>query len=692
MNRYLLEVGVEEFPSRFIASTKEQFAHLFRDLLTKEGLTIDQFRIESTPRRFTIWLENPKQEDQDQEEIVRGPAVKIAYDAAGNPSKALQGFMRSKGLEETDLFREQKGKEEYVFARIKKEALSVESILAEVAPQVIRRISNPRSMRWGGKNLQFLRPIRWILSLYNDRVLPFELEGIPVSNLTRGHRFLGKDSITVNHIEDYEKLLEENYVIVSEKERENRIIRGMNRLAREKGGHPMDDPVLLAEVVHIVEYPTPFLGNIPSEYLELPAQVIITPMKDHQRYFPVLDDQGKLLPYFLSVRNGDEQGLENVQEGNEKVLVPRLEDAKFFFDQDLKKSPEDYVQELEGLTFHEKLGTMLDKTHRLEKLVAQLSTGLSLGQDTTDNVVRAAHLSKADLVTKMVVEFTELQGVMGRIYAEKAGESPIVAQAIEEQYMPVSSGASLPQTTSGTILSLADKIDLLAGMFAINVEVTGSQDPFGLRRAAIGVIDIMLKQKLHVDLTESFRDALLLYVENRGLVFDYEEVMGRVEEFFGGRLRNKLLELGYRYDVVDSVIATKDKDLVSCFRRTKAVKEFLDQDENYQTTTSFLRVGNMAKNAETTELSEDVLQEEDKAFYASFSQLDAAKEEIHRGHYQEALEALSRWMPQVNDYMDSTMIMVEDPILRQARLALMARIQEVITSLFLPDRIVREER
>lgn len=691
MNKYLLEIGVEEFPARFMESTKQQLESGVRKGLTEQGLAVEAVRLESTPRRFALWLEDIRPSDLADEEVVRGPAKKIAFDDQGEPSRALQGFMRSKGLDLSDLFYEVQGKDEYVFARIKKEEISIEKALQKVIPQAIRQISNPRSMRWGGKNLLFLRPIRWLVSLYNDEVLDLDLEKIPVSNISKGHRFLGGDRVVIETIDGYEKVLEENFVIIDEQRRKEIIVRGLNRLARENGGVPLLDEDLLYEVVHIVEYPTVFLGHIPEEYLQLPQEVIITPMKDHQRYFPVVkSENGKLLPYFLSVRSGGEDGLDNVIRGNERVLAPRLEDAKFFYRQDLSVSLDEYAEKLEGLVFHEKLGTMKEKSDRLVSLTRQIGNRISCGEETMDHACRAAELAKADLVTNMVVEFTELQGTMGRIYAKQAGENPLVCQAIEEQYQPRSSGAKLPQSTAGTMLSIADKVDTIAGLFAINVEVTGSQDPFGLRRAAIGIIDMLISTSMNVSLSDIFRDALVLYVEQKGLVFDYEEVIQKINDFFLGRLRVKLKDDGIRYDVVDAVLDGGKTDIVSLAKKARAVQEFLDKDPENRLMTSFVRIDKMADKAETADLDPDLLADEDREMADSLVRAGQIHSDIRQGHFEDALIGLEDWMATVNRYMDSTMILVDDEGVRRNRLAMLKTVNDCIRELLNPQLIVRD--
>ncbi len=404
---------------------------------------------------------------------------------------------------------------------------------------IIKSIVFPKSMRWGGgKNIRFARPIRWIVSLYNESVVPFDLEGIKVGNITRGHRFLGSSHIEVNSVDEYFKILEENYVIVDQNKRKDIIKYGSERLAKEKGGNLLMDAELLEEVTYLVEYPTPpLIGRIEDEYLQLPVDVVITPMKEHLRYFPVVDDKGRLLPYFITVRNGNEKHIDIVTKGNEKVLGARLEDAKFFYYEDIKKPLEDYVEELNNIIFQEKLGTLYDKTIRVQKLAEKIGNYLEVGQETKKNIERAAYLSKADLVTKMVDEFTELQGKMGMEYAKQSGENEIVSLAIYEQYLPRFAGDQLPTTTAGAILSIADKLDTIAGSFAIGIQPTGSQDPYGLRRQALGIINIILDRKLNLNLGDIVDFALYIYVDENSLVFDYENTKQEILEFFNGRIK-----------------------------------------------------------------------------------------------------------------------------------------------------------
>lgn len=691
MNRYLLEIGVEEFPAKYISSTKGQFREKFEKVLDENEIKYDKISINTTPRRFSILLNGLIKDESDRVEKVKGPSKDIALDKENKPSKALEGFMRGKNLNIEDIFFEDLNGKEYAFANVKVKTKTIAEIISEEVPKIIRGISNPKSMRWAGKNLRFLRPIRWFLSLYNDEILTFDLEGIKVSNITKGHRFLGKSEIVIDKIDEYEKKLEENFVIIDEKKRFDMILRGINRLAKAKGGNVLLDDDLLDEVVHIIEYPTAFIGSIELEYLDLPKEVVITPMKDHQRYFPVVKDDGDLMPFFISVRNGDDKGIENVIEGNEKVLTARLEDAKFFYKQDVKAETSTWKEKLATVSFHENLGSLSDKEDRLVKIVEVIGNTMDVGESTLADAKRAAEISKLDLVSKMVIEFTELEGTMGRIYAIEKGENISVAKAIEEQYMPRKSGGDLPKTTAGILLSLADKIDTIVGLYADGIEVTGSQDPYALRRAALGIINILLENQINLSLTEIFKASLVTYVDQFQLVFDYNEVNLKIEEFIKNRLKNKLIDDGYRYDLVDACINTTDSSVVSMDRRVKFMDKFINEDDraNYFLTSS-IRLDNMAKNIDLPNIDKDLLGDEDKLIYDLSKKSDEIGIYIDRGELEEAVDMLFPIFDELNKYLDATKVITEDEAKTANRLSILARIAENVRKLYNPGTVVRE--
>lgn len=680
MSNYLLEIGVEEIPSDYVKNTKNQLKEKFEKLITDNKLTCDEIVVESTPRRFAIFLENINADTEEKTISVKGPSVKIAYDEGGEPKKPLLGFLKGQGAEISDVvIREFKG-EDYIYVEKKEKAKSVAEVLEENVYDLVKSISFPRSMRWRGKSIRWARPIRWFVSLLDDEILAFDAEDISVSNITKGHRSLGSNHIVVERIENYEKLLRENYVILRYKDRKDLILRGLNRLSSEVGGEYMKDADLLDEVINIVEYPTVLIGDIDKKYLELPKEVITTPMKDHQRYFPVEDENKNLLPYFLLVRNGDDTHSENVVEGNKKVLVARLEDAKFFYDIDMKKPLADYVDDLENLAFFEGLGDMKLKTKRLERLAENYRLALDIGDDMAHPIGRAAYLSKADLVTKMVVEFTELQGTMGRIYAEKSGEEERISTAIEEAYMPRSAGDKLPKTITGIVLSIADKMDTIVGLYAIEKYVTGSQDPFGLRRACLGIINIFLENSIDVDLRKLIGDALLIYTEENELSFDYDLAMEKTLDFFRDRLRNKLIDDGHKYDTVNAVLKDGELNILKLTKKVEALDKFLEENEDQ--ISYFTRIVNLSDANMGEEVNKDLLEGDlEKDFFAEVNALGEYKESSETDYLKE-LENIKMTSEVGNNYLDNTMINVEDEDLKANRIAMLNILARRIKEIF----------
>ena len=687
MSNYLLEIGVEEIPSDYVKNTKRQLEDKFKKLIEENKLTCESISVESTPRRFAILLSNVEADLTEKTVSVKGPSVKIAYDEGGEPKKPLLGFLRGQGADISDVvIREFKG-EDYIYVEKKEKSKSVAEVLRENVYELVKSISFPRSMRWAGKSIRWARPIRWFVSLLDDEVLDFDAEGIFVGRVTKGHRTLGSNHVEIDKIENYEKLLKENFVILKYKDRKDIILRGLNRLSSEVGGEYMKDEGLLDEVINIVEYPTVLIGGIDKKYLEIPKEVITTPMKDHQRYFPVLDENKNLLPYFLVVRNGDEEFKENVVEGNKKVLVARLEDAKFFYDIDMKKPLEAYVEDLENLAFFEGLGNMKLKTERLMDLTERYRQALAIGEDMAHPIGRAAYLSKADLVTKMVVEFTELQGTMGRIYASKSGEEERVATAIEESYMPRSSGSALPKTITGIILSIADKMDTIVGLYAIEKYVTGSQDPFGLRRACLGIINIFLENTIDIDLRKLVNDALLVYTEKNELAFDYDTAMDKVLDFFRDRLKNKLIDDGVSYDTVNSVINTSDLNIIKIAKKAKSIDRFLEDNEDQ--VSYFTRIINLSDYQVDAEVREDLFENDlERSFYEKITELGDFSPSAEADFLAE-LNRIKETSEIGNAYLDNTMINVEDEEVKNNRIAMLNKLARRIEQILDIKEIVR---
>lgn len=672
---FLLEIGVEELPARYIEDAKAQLKENTKNALEKERIEYENIKVLSTPRRLTVIVYGLSDKGKSLENIVKGPSKKIAFDEENNPTKALLGFMKGQGVELKDTYIDSLNGEDYVYARSTQDGKEIEEVLKDSLDFIIKNINFPKSMRWGGKNLKFARPIRWLMTLLDDKVLNYELEGIKSNNITRGHRFLGKNHIEVDKIENYEEILKENYVIVDEAKRRDIIKYGMEKLAREKGGSVQKDELLLDEVTNLVEYPTPIIGRIKDEYLKLPFDVITTPMKEHLRYFPVLDDKHRLLPYFITVRNGDNQYEEIVIKGNEKVLGARLEDAKFFYKEDMKYPLEDYLEKLKTVTFHEKLGSMYDKTIRINKLANKIGDYLQVGDETMRNLDRASYLAKADLVTKMVTEFTELQGKIGMEYASQKGENEIVSLSIFEQYLPRYAGDKLPSTTSGSILSISDKLDSICGLFAIGIQPTGSQDPFAMRRGAIGIINIINDKKLNVSLMDLIDFSLYIYVEENGLACDYKKVRKEIVEFFMGRVRNIFLEKGLSYDIIDSVINSGTDNIYDMKIRSEKIDQWAKSEDIADMLSSFNRISTLAVKGDSTEVKRDLLSPEGISLYDAYNNIEEKVDSfISKKEYDKALVLLSSLKQPIDNFFDSVMVMVDDIEIRNNRLALIKKI------------------
>ncbi len=686
MNNYLLfEVGVEELPSRFVSSTLDQIKNNLTKMLNENRVSFDDIKTYGTPRRLTFIIENISQRQADLEEEVKGPSKKIALDAEGNFTKPALGFMKSKGLKEEDIVFKTVGKDEYIFGTIKEEGKETSEVLKDILPEAVKNTTFPKAMRWGGKNMRFARPIRWLVTLLNDNVLEVYLEGIVSSNVTKGHRFLGQSEFEVTSLDDYLTKLRENFVILDQDERKEMIRKQCIEVANTLGGQVEFDEGLLEEVTHLVEYPTAFYGEFNEDYAKLPKEVVTTPMQQHQRYFPVVKD-GKLLPNFIAVRNGNDYRIDKVKEGNEKVLVARLEDARFFYKEDTKKHLQEYAEKLKSVVFQAKLGTVYDKTVRIEKLASNIIELLNLSSDKEDTI-RAAKLCKADLVTGMVFEFTELQGIMGREYAKVSGENEAVSEAIFEHYLPRFAGDILPTTNSGIALSIADKIDSITGFFAIGIQPTGSQDPYALRRQALGVLNIIMDRKLDIDLKE----LVSLSLENySNIEFNKEEVISSIMEFFKERIKNLFRDLGIRYDVIDAVLSAEIDDISDMHQRAVELNNWLDKDELVEMLTAFNRVSTLAQKATSSSVSEDLLKEEAEIkLYKEFKEVNTKVEQLLQDKkYSEALDSFASLRPSIDFMFDNVMIMDKVEAIKNNRLGLLKEIYDTMLSICDLSKIV----
>lgn len=686
MNNYLLfEVGVEELPSRFVSSTLQQIKNNLIKMLGENRIEFNEINTYGTPRRLTFIVKGISERQSNLEEEVKGPSKKIALDTDGNFTKPALGFMKSKGLKEEDVVFKTVGKDEYIFGTIRQEGKETSEVLKNILPEAVKSVTFPKAMRWGGKNMRFARPIRWMVTLFNDNVLEFDLEGIQSSNITKGHRFLGQSEFEVNSLEDYLNKLEENYVILDQDRRKEMIRTQCIEVANSLGGEVEFDEDLLEEVTHLVEYPTAFYGEFNEDYAKLPKEVVTTPMQQHQRYFPVVKD-GKLLPNFIAVRNGNDYRIDKVKAGNEKVLVARLEDALFFYREDTKKDLESYTEKLKSVVFQAKLGTVYDKSLRIEKLSSDIIDLLKLNSDKEDTI-RAAKLCKADLVTGMVFEFTELQGIMGREYAKVSGENEAVSEAIFEHYLPRFAGDMLPKTNAGIVLSIADKLDSICGFFAIGIQPTGSQDPYALRRQALGILNILMDSKIDVNLEKLVELGLENY---SNLEFNKDEVTNDIMEFFKERIKNLFRDLGIRYDVIDAVLSSKLNDISDMHLRAVELNNWLDKDELVEMLTAFNRVSTLAQKSESDKVNKDLLKEEAEInLYKAFTNTkEKVNELLNDKKYSEALDAFASLRPSIDAMFDSVIIMDKDEVIKNNRLCLLKQIYDTMLSICDLSKIV----
>ncbi len=673
MNNYLLyEIGVEEMPSRFVQSTLDQLVSGLKSRLEEKRVAFEDIDTFATPRRLILVVKGLADRQADLEEEVKGPAKKISIAEDGSFTKAAQGFMRGKGLSESDVYFKDLNGTEYIFATIREEGKDTDEVLMEVLSEIVKSVVFPKSMRWGGKNMRFVRPIRWLVALHNDKVVPVDLEGIIASNVTVGHRFLGAKSIEVSSIEDYFKKLEENFVVYDQDLRKDMIRKQIDQVAASIGGKVEMDEELLDEVTYIVEYPTAFYGEFDKSYTELPKEVVKTPMKAHQRYFPVVGEDSNLLPYFIAVRNGNDYKIENVKAGNEKVLEARLADAKFFFNEDRQHDLEYYRNKLNTVVFQEKLGTLLDKSERIYNIAKVYGKEVDVNIEDLES---AAYYAKADLVTNMVFEFDELQGYMGMQYSRLEGKNDTVSKAIYEHYMPRFNGDTVPSTMEGAILSIIDKMDTIAGFFAIGIQPTGSADPFALRRQCIGILTILLEKNIEIDVA---RLASISLDQYSSVEFDKDSVIDNIIEFFNERTKNMFKDMGIRYDVVEAVLASDEKNISDLYVRAEAMNKWIDRDSLTDMLVAFNRVSNLAEGAETDKIDQALLLEDvEKELYDNFKDVDSKISDLmDQKEYTKSLDAFASLKPAVDNFFDNVMVMSDNPKLRTNRLALLKNISD----------------
>lgn len=667
----LIELGTEELPPKALAKLSHAFHQGVEKGLKKAELSFDEIRPYATPRRLSLVISNLQTRQQDRTTERRGPAVTSAFDEDGNPTKALMGFAKSCGIDVDDLETMKTDKGAWLVFKQQQEGAETASLLADIIQQSLNELPIPKRMRWGDLPGEFVRPVHWLVVLLGDDVVPVELLGVSSDRFSRGHRFHNPQPIHIKSAMTYAPQLEaEGHVLVDYAARKQIINTQVNALADKLGGEAVINPDLLEEVTGLVEWPVALAGNFDKRFLELPAEALISSMEGHQKYFAVRAKNGDLLPHFITVSNIASQDPAQVVAGNERVILPRLSDAVFFWDTDRKQPLATRQEQLKTIVFQNKLGTVYDKSQRVAKLAAEIAK--QIGGDAA-LAERAAMLAKCDLVTEMVGEFPDLQGIMGRYYARLDGEDNDVAEALDEQYLPRFAGDALPATATGQAVSLAEKLDTLTGLFGIGQPPSGVKDPFALRRAALGVLRIIIENKLDLDLAA----LVTMAADNSADILTEKTVTTQVMQYFYDRLRGYALEQGSKADEFEAVLAVKPTRPLDFMQRLKAVAAFRQLEQAESLAAGNKRIGNILRKndaeAEGLSIDETLLQE--SAEKALAEKLTQANQDIAplsaKSDYAGVLNYLAGMRETIDAFFDQVMVMADDEAVRQNRLALL---------------------
>ena len=671
---YLFEIGTEEMPAHVVTRSVNQLADRTRKFLKENGLSFKDIKTFSTPRRLTILVEDLAEKQEDIDEVKKGPAKKIAQDADGNWTKAAQGFARGQGVSVDDIYFEELKGTEYAYVHIQKEGKKASDILLGMS-DIIKAMTFPTKMRWDSNDFEFVRPIHWLVSLYGNDVIPVKILDITAGRKTEGHRFLG-DSVVLANADDYEDALKNQFVIVDAKERKDMIVHQINDLVAKNNWQVKEDKNLLEEVTNLVEYPTVFAGSFDEKYLQIPDEVLITSMKDNQRYFEVYDEDGKLINYFIAVRNGNKDYLDNVISGNEKVLVARLDDAQFFYDEDRKYPLSHFVDKMKNVSFHDKIGSMAEKMERVQIIGNYLAKRWNLDENVVSDFDRASELYKFDLVTQMVGEFAELQGVMGMHYARLAGENEEVAVAIKEHYMPATTEGPLPETTVGSLLSIADKLDTIITFFGAGMIPTSSNDPYALRRYAYGIVRILLNQKWSLPFNAVLPEIVdLINGKTPAKLPKAGEEDEEIALFIRDRIKQYLQKNNFKYDIIDAVLASSQQDPSQILAAANVLQLHHDDEEFKPVVESLTRIDNILKKAKfngQVEVNEELFDDNsEKELFAGVQNLQEIEElaDLYQGFVQ--------LQPVIDQYFETNMIMAKDENVKNNRLAQLSKVSEM---------------
>jgi glycyl-tRNA synthetase beta chain len=668
---FFLEIGTEEIPSRFINPALEKMKELFTALLASGRVSMNgEIKAYGTPRRLILHVTELAEQQADMSKEVTGPPKKIAYDAEGKPTKAAIVFAEKNNVSVESLSIKATDKGEYVLAKIDEKGGDTVAWLAQALPGFILSIPFQKTMRWMDKDIRFPRPIHWILALWGGSTIEFDLGGIKSGNLSRGHRFMSPGAFLVKDAKSYFSLAEPNSIVVDPEVRKQRIIKQTQELAKAQGGMVLDDPGLVEETANLVEYPVAVMGSFNKEYLRVPKEVVITAMREHQRYFSMVSADGTLLPNFITISNTRAEDMDVVRAGNERVLAARLSDAAYFFDHDVKQPLAERVEGLKKVTFQEKLGSLYDKTERVKKLAKYLAGVLNADAKICE---RAANLCKADLITGVVGEFPKLQGVMGRQYALASGEEPRVADAILEHYLPRFAGDKLPESLEGACVGIADRIDTITGCFSAGLIPSGSEDPYGLRRQSVAIMNILLDRGLRLSLEKLIAEACKAYNLSKQ---DAQRVGIETRDFFAQRLAGMLAGEGLRSDVVDAALSVDFDDPLIAREKVRAL-DGLRTSEDYQPlVTALKRAGNiLPKKFEGTVKKGLLKMDAEKALFTAYADIEGrVREKTAKLDYRGALADIASLRKPVDAFFDTVMVMDKDADIKANRLALLAGI------------------
>lgn len=668
------EIGTEELPAFDLHAATLKLGGLMEEALSGARISFEEVSVFTTPRRLITIVSGLPESTEESVEEFRGPSVKIAFDDEGNPTKAALGFARGKGVDASALERRDENGTEYVWAVKRTPAQATADLLPAILTGLITAIPWPKTQRWGSRHEQFSRPVRWLLALLDDEVVPVEFAGLTSGRTTRGHRFLAPGPHEVANAADLIGILRGAKVVPSEEEREASIRAQVAEIEKKTGLVAELPAKTMEEVVNLTEFPTVMVGAFDELFLAVPKEITVDAMLMHQRYFPLFNADGTLSNKFLITSNGDPAFEANIVDGNQRVVAARLYDAKFFYDEDLRRPLEDYVERLDTVVFQEQLGTVRAKTARVEKLAERLSADAALSSQDAADAARAAHLCKADLVTGAVVEFTSVQGIMGSYYAAAAGETDQVARAIADHYRPRFAGDELPASTVGKVVAMADKLDTICGLFAVDQGPTGSSDPFALRRAALGIIAI-LEDGLPVSLMGAIDRALDSY-EAEGLSFDRAAVRAAVIEFFVTRTRVMLRDSGCESDAIDAVLAAGVAEPAEILRRVRSLEDARNNapDTFNDLATAYARANNLRDASLGTEVDEGLINEVEHALFCAVVQAEGrVARALEADDYQAALSELAGLRKPVDMFFERIMVMDEDQKLRENRLRLLNR-------------------